>query len=79
MSSSILWADIYEYSIPNASKAYGLDKVFQVFGHTRLDAEHADMVEFNNLALIDSQQCFIVDSTIPQKIITLREYELMKK
>ena len=73
-SGSILWADIEEHAIPDAPKAYGLNKVFQVVGHSRLNDEH-DKVEFDNLVLIDSQQCFMIDEDIEEKIITLREYE----
>ena len=74
-SGSILWADAEEHAIPKAPKAYGLNKVFQVIGHTRLDGDKADLVEFDNLVFIDSQQCFMIDSDIPQKIIPVREYE----
>lgn len=74
-SGSILWADIEEHSIPEAPKAYGLNKVFQVVGHTRLDSEKADKVEFENLVLIDTQQCFMIDEDIKKKIISLKNYE----
>ena len=73
-SGSILWADIEEHPIPDAPKAYGLNKVFQVVGHSRLNDEY-DKVEFDNLVLIDSQQCFMMDEDIDEKIVTLREYE----
>ena len=73
-SGSILWADIEEHAIPDAPKAYGLNKVFQVVGHSRLNDEY-DKVEFDNLVLIDSQQCFMIDEDIDEKIVTLREYE----
>ena len=73
-SGSILWADIEEYAIPDAPKAYGLNKVFQVVGHSRLNDEY-DKVEFDNLVLIDSQQCFMIDESIEEKIVTLRDYE----
>ena len=71
-SGSILWADIEEHAIPDAPKAYGLNKVFQVVGHSRLDLCQGDMIEFENLALIDSQQCFIIDEGIKEKIVPLR-------
>lgn len=74
-SGSVLWADIEEHSIPDAPKAYGLSKVFQVFGHTRLDKE-GDRIEFDNLVMIDSQQCFVIDEAINVKIINIRDYEL---
>ena len=73
-SGSILWADIEEHSIPDAPKAYGLNKVFQVVGHSRLNDEY-DKVEFDNLVMIDSQQCFMIDEDIEEKIATLRDYE----
>ena len=75
-SGSVLWADIEEHSIPKAPKAYGLNKVFQVFGHTRLDRYEGDMIEFDNLIMIDSLQCFMIDEGINEKIITLRDYEI---
>lgn len=74
-SGSILWADIEEQTFPDAPKAYGLNKVFQVFGHSRLDSNEADMIEFENIALIDSQQCFMIDEGLDEKIITLRDYK----
>ena len=73
-SGSILWADIEEHAIPDAPKAYGLNKVFQVVGHSRLNDEY-DKVEFDNLVLIDSQQCFMIDEDIDEKIVSLKEYE----
>ena len=73
-SGSVLWADIEEHAIPDAPKAYGLNKVFQVVGHSRLNDEH-DKVEFDNLVLIDSQQCFMIDEDIDEKILTLKNYE----
>ena len=75
-SGSVLWADIEEHAIPDAPKAYGLNQVFQVFGHTRLDKYEGDMIEFDNLVMIDSQQCFMIDEDIEEKIVTLRNYEL---
>ena len=74
-TGSVLWADIEEHSIPEAPKAYGLNKVFQVVGHTRLDREKVDKVEFDNLVLIDTQQCFMIDEGIKEKIIALKDYE----
>ena len=73
-SGSILWADIEEHPIPDAPKAYGLNKVFQVVGHSRLNDKY-DKVEFDNLVLIDSQQCFMIDESLEEKIVTLRDYE----
>ena len=74
-SGSVLWADIEEHAIPDAPKDYGLNKVFQVVGHSRLNDKY-DKVEFDNLVLTDSQQCFMIDEDIDEKIITLRNYEL---
>jgi hypothetical protein len=48
--------------------------VFQVFGHTKLD-EGDDMVEFDNLAMIDTRQCFMIDEDIQEKIISVSKYE----
>ena len=73
----MIWADAEEHTIPKAPKAYGLNKVFQVIGHTRLDGNKADRVEFDNLVFIDSQQCFMIDESIKEKIVTTREYELI--
>ena len=73
-SGSVLWADIEEHSIPDAPKAYGLNKVFQVVGHSRLNDEY-EKVEFNNLVLIDSRQCFMIDDNIKEKILALKDYE----
>ena len=33
------------------------------------------MFIFDNLAMIDSQQCFMIDESMDEKIITLRDYE----
>ena len=67
-------ADIEEHVIPDAPKAYGLNKVFQVVGHSRLNDEY-DKVEFANLVLIDSQQCFMIVEDIEEKIVSVRNYE----
>lgn len=63
-TGSILWADIREHSLEKAPHEYGLDRVFQVFGHTRLDGEEEDMVRGERLAMIDSQKCFVIDEGI---------------
>ena len=73
-TGSVLWADIEEHSTPDAPKAYGLNEVFQVFGHSRLNNEH-DKIEFKNLAMIDSQQCFMIDEGRREKIISVKKYE----
>ena len=49
--------------------------MFQVIGHSRLNNEH-DKVEFDNLALIDSRQCFIIDEKNKEKIVALKDYEI---
>lgn len=73
-TGSVLWADIEEHSIPYAPKAYGLNKVFQVFGHTKLN-ENYDKIEFDNFAMIDSMQCFIVDEDMKENILSIKKYE----
>ena len=70
-TGSVLWADIEEHSIPDAPKAYGLNQVFQVFGHTRLDKERTEKIEYDNLAMIDSQQCFMIDESKKEKIVSI--------
>ena len=72
-TGSVLWADIEEHSISDAPNAYGLNKVFQVFGHTRLDGEKTDMIEFENLAMIDSQKCFLIDEKRKERIMAIKE------
>lgn len=72
-TGSILWADIREHSIPMAPDVYGLNKVFQVFGHTRMNGETKDKIEFDNLAMIDSQKCFVIDEKWDKKIVTMEE------
>ena len=74
-TGSILWADIEEHPIKQTPDAYGLNKVLQVFGHTRLNVKVADIVKFDHLALIDSRQCFIIDSELEEKIVRLKDYE----
>ena len=70
-TGSVLWADIDEHSIPHSHNAYGLNEVFQVFGHTRLDGSMMDMIEYDNLAMVDSQRCFLVDEASTSKILPL--------
>jgi len=71
-TGSVLWADIEEHAIPHAPKAYGLNKVFQVFGHTKLNKDY-DKLEFDNLAMIDSRQCFMIDSSKGEKITSIKD------
>ena len=75
-TGSVIWADAEEHAIPKAPKAYGLNKVFQVFGHTRLNKEKADKIEFENFAMIDSQQCFIIDENVKENIMSIKDYEI---
>lgn len=70
-TGSVLWADVYEHPFANAMPVYGLNKVFQVFGHTRLDGEREDLVEFSHFAMIDSQKCFLIDETLDKKILPI--------
>lgn len=73
-TGSILWADVYEHPIPEAPNMYGLNKVFQVFGHTRLNGDKEDMLKFEHFAMIDSQKCIMIDEGINEPIVTLRDY-----
>ena len=73
-TGSILWADIEEHAIPYAPKAYGLNQVFQVFGHTKLNKNYVK-IEFDNFAMIDSKQCFMIDERMKNKITTIKKYE----
>lgn len=72
-TGSVLWADIEEHAIPYAPKAYGLNKVFQVFGHTKLNKDY-DMIKFDDFAMIDSRQCFMIDEGINERIIMVKDY-----
>ena len=58
-TGSVLWADIDDHP-EKAPKAYGLDQVFQVFGHSRMDGSQTDMIEHEHFAMIDSQKCFLI-------------------
>lgn len=58
-TGSVLWADIDDHP-EKAPKAYGLDHVFQVFGHSRMDGSQTDMIEHEHFAMIDSQKCFLI-------------------
>ena len=70
-TGSVLWADVCEHPMPDVIPVYGLNKVYQVFGHTRLDGEREDLVEFNHFAMIDSQKCFLIDEALDKKIVTI--------
>jgi len=67
-SGSMLWADVDDHQ---PSQKFGLDRVFQVFGHTRLKEE--DMVKGEHFAMIDSRQCFLIDSDRKEQIAPLHE------
>lgn len=71
-TGSMLWADVGEHAIPDAPMVYGLNEVFQVFGHTRLYEDGIDRVEYENFVMIDSQQCFMIDEGINEKITELK-------
>ena len=60
-------------------QAYRLNKVFQVFGHTRLSGKMMDKVEYDHFAMIDSQQCFVIDESIEERIVGMRNWENMEK
>ena len=72
-TGGVLWADVFEHDMPHAPKAYGLDKVFQVFGHTRLRRDY-DSLEYDHFAMIDSRQCFVIDEELKERIVTLHHY-----
>lgn len=72
-TGSVLWADMAEHDTPVVPGKYGLNKVFQVFGHTKLPPCF-DKLEYDNICMIDSRQCFIIDEQRHEKIMTLKEY-----
>jgi hypothetical protein len=74
-TGSVLWADIEEHPIPLAPAAYGLNQVYQVFGHTRIGPESGGLCIFENIAMIDTQQCYMIDENSEKQIETLSEYE----
>ena len=74
-TGSVLWADIEEHSLTNSPKAYGLNQVFQVFGHSRLDGTKKDMIASDHLAMVDSQKCLMIDERNNSKIIALMDDE----
>ena len=73
-TGSVLWADVGEHNMHNEPHAYGLDQVFQVFGHTRLRPGY-DKIESDHFAMIDSRQCFMIDEAVEEKILTIEKYE----
>ena len=70
-TGSMLWADIDEHALPDAPESYGLSRVFQVFGHTKLQ-EGYEMIASENLAMIDSRQCFMIDENLKDKIHSIK-------
>ncbi len=69
--------DIEEHAIPHAPKAYNLNRVFQVFGHNKLNEKY-DKIEFDNFVMIDSRQCFMIDERKKERIISIKEYKMME-
>ena len=70
-TGSVLWADVCEHPMPDVIAVYGLDKVFQVFGHTRLDGTVDDVFGFDHFAMIDSQKCFLIDESQDKRIMAM--------
>ena len=60
--------------ITQSPQAYDLNKVFQVFGHSRL-GKKLESILSDNLAMIDSAQCFMIDEDREEKIETILNYE----
>ena len=75
MTGSVLWADVEEHSMSAAPKSYGMNRVFQVFGHTRLNPQ-CDMLSSEYMAMIDSRQAFMIDEASDEKIAPLKNYRL---
>jgi len=75
MTGSVLWADVEEHSMSVAPKSYGMNRVFQVFGHTRLNPQY-DMLSSEYMAMIDSRQAFMIDEAGDEKIAPLKNYRL---
>ena len=71
-TGSVLWADVNEHSLQQVPAAYGLNKVFQVFGHTRLKGYMMDMIAGSHHAMIDSQKCFLISEELTEKIIPIK-------
>ncbi len=69
-TGSVLWADVEEHPLKKVPKTYGLNQVFQVFGHTRLNREY-DKLEYEGFAMIDSQRCFMIDEDSNNRIFAL--------
>ena len=76
-TGGILWADVNDHPSTFQPKAYGLNQVFQVFGHTKLFDYYEDLICYENYAMIDSQQCFMIDESISPRIIRIHDYEKM--
>lgn len=74
-TGSVLWADILEHPIPSAPDIYGLNQVYQVFGHTKADSSDSGLFIFEDFAMIDTQQCYMIDKKLEQPILTLEDYE----
>lgn len=73
-TGSVLWADVEEHLEQSETNAYGLDKVFQVFGHTRQN-KGSNMISTDNFAMIDCQECFMIAEDIEEKIVALKDFD----
>lgn len=74
-SGSVLWADLDDHPIQYAPHDYALDQVFQVFGHTRLKNMQKSMIMSEGYAMIDSQQCFMIDEDLVERIVAVSDYD----
>lgn len=74
-TGGILWADVDDHPILYAPHVYGLDQVFQVFGHSRMNGMEDDMIQGEGYAMIDSQKCFMIDEDMVERIVAVRDYD----
>lgn len=74
-TGSVLWADVNEHSMEHVPAVYGLNQVFQVFGHTRMNGNIMDILAYAHHAMIDSQKCFLISETLPDRITPISENE----
>lgn len=73
-TGSVLWADLEEHLEQTKTNAYDLDRVFQVFGHTRL-IKSSSMVSTDHFAMIDCQECFMIAEDNAEKIVALKDFD----
>lgn len=73
-TGSVLWADLEEHLAQKQTAAYGVDRVFQVFGHTRLE-KGSMMMNTEHFAMVDCQECFMIADDIGEKIVTIRDFD----